>query len=107
MSYAGDRNINLNQINRHLLTSNIISWTSSQCAQLSRIVSPHLMPEVDLASEMSYILNIYSETSIYRSRIIRFLSESYLNYGSRIYCFPGAIVSFSDPQQKLTEVSLY
>jgi hypothetical protein len=53
---------------------------------------------------------IYSETSIYRSRIIHFpgsivqflwsLSESYLNYGSRIYCFPGFIVSFSDPRQK-------
>jgi hypothetical protein len=49
----------------------------------------------------------YSETSIYRSRIIRFpgsvvqflwsLSESYFNCGSRIYCFPGSIVSFSDP----------
>jgi hypothetical protein len=52
----------------------------------------------------------YSETSIYRSQKIRFpgsvvqflwsLSESYFNYGSRIYCFPGSIVSFSDPQQK-------
>jgi hypothetical protein len=53
---------------------------------------------------------IYSETSIYRSRIIRFpgsvvqflwsLSESYFNYGSRICCFPGSIVSFSDPRRK-------
>jgi hypothetical protein len=53
---------------------------------------------------------MYSETSIYRSWIIRFpgsvvqflwsLSESYLNYDSRIYCLPGSIVSFSDPQQK-------
>jgi hypothetical protein len=52
----------------------------------------------------------YSETSVYRSRIIRFLrsvvqflwslSESYFNYGSRIYCFPGSIVSFSDPRRK-------
>jgi hypothetical protein len=55
-------------------------------------------------------VTIYSETSIYRSWIIRFpgsvvqflwcLSESYLNYGSRMYCFPGSIVSFSDPQWK-------
>jgi hypothetical protein len=62
--------------------------------------------------------NKYSETSIYRSRIIRFpgsvvkflwsLSESYFNYGSHIYCFPGSIVSFSDPQRKRwIEVSLY
>jgi hypothetical protein len=53
---------------------------------------------------------LYSETSIYRSQIIRFpgsviqflwsLSESYLNYGSCIYCFPGSIVSFSDPPMK-------
>jgi hypothetical protein len=61
---------------------------------------------------------IYSETSIYRSRIIRFpvsviqylwsLSESYLNYGSRIYCFSGSIVSSSDPRRKWwIEVSLY
>jgi hypothetical protein len=61
---------------------------------------------------------IYSETSIYRSRIIRFprsvvqflwsLSESYFNYGSRIYCFPGSIVSFLDPRRKRwIEVSLY
>jgi hypothetical protein len=52
----------------------------------------------------------YSETSIYHSWIIRFpgsvvqflwsLSEFYLNYGSRIYCFPGSIVSFSDPRWK-------
>jgi hypothetical protein len=51
--------------------------------------------------------DVYSETSIYRSRIIHFpgsvvqflwsLSESYFIYGSRIYCFPGSIVSFSDP----------
>jgi hypothetical protein len=61
---------------------------------------------------------IYSETSIYRSWIIRFprsvvqflwsLSESYFNYGSRIYCFPGSIVSFSDPRRKRwIGVSLY
>jgi hypothetical protein len=60
----------------------------------------------------------YSETSSYRSQIIRFpgsivqflwpLSESYFNYGSRIYCFPGSIVSFSDPRRKQwIEVSLY
>jgi hypothetical protein len=60
---------------------------------------------------------IYSETSIYLSRIIRFpgsvvqflwsLSESYFNYGSCI-CFPGSIVSFSDTRQKRwIEVSLY
>jgi hypothetical protein len=52
----------------------------------------------------------YSETSICRSRIIGFpgsvvqsvwsMSESYLNYGSRIYCFPGSIVSFSEPPAK-------
>jgi hypothetical protein len=62
--------------------------------------------------------SLYSETSIYRSRIIRFprsvvqflwsLSVSYFNYGSRIYCFLGSIVSFSDPQRKRwIEVSLY
>jgi hypothetical protein len=62
--------------------------------------------------------SMYSETSIYRSRIIRFpgsviqflwsLSESYFNYGYRIYCFPGSIVSFSDPRRKRwIEVSLY
>jgi hypothetical protein len=55
--------------------------------------------------------------NLYRSRIIRFprsivqflwsLSESYLNYGSRICCFPGSIVSFSDPRRKRIEVSLY
>jgi hypothetical protein len=28
------------------------------------------------------------------------LSESYFNYGSRIYLFPGSIVSFSDPRRK-------
>jgi hypothetical protein len=60
----------------------------------------------------------YSETSIYRSWIIRFpgsviqflwsLSESYFNYGSRIYSFPGSIISFSDPRRKRwIEVSLY
>jgi hypothetical protein len=53
---------------------------------------------------------MYSETSIYRSQIIRFpgsvvqflwsLSESYFNYGSHIYCFPRSIVYFSDPRQK-------
>jgi hypothetical protein len=53
---------------------------------------------------------IYSETSICCSQIIRFLgsvvqflwslSESYFNYGSRIYCFLGSVVSFSDPRQK-------
>jgi hypothetical protein len=58
----------------------------------------------------------YSET--YCSWIIRFpgsvvqflwsLSESYFNYGSHIYCFPGSIVFFSDPQQEWwIEVSLY
>jgi hypothetical protein len=51
-------------------------------------------------------------------RIIRFpgsviqflwsLSESYFNYGSCICCFPGSIVSFSDPWRKRwIEVSLY
>jgi hypothetical protein len=61
---------------------------------------------------------LYSETSIYHSRIIRFpgsivqflwsLSESYFNYGSRIYCFRGTIISFSDPRRKRwIEVSLY
>jgi hypothetical protein len=60
----------------------------------------------------------YSETSIYCSQIIRFpgsvvqflwsLSESYLNYGSCIYCFPRSIVSFSNPRWKRwIEVSLY
>jgi hypothetical protein len=60
----------------------------------------------------------YTETSIYCSRIIRFpgyvvqflwpLGESYFNYGSRIYCFPGSIVSLSDPRRKRwIEVSLY
>jgi hypothetical protein len=63
------------------------------------------------------VTHIYSETSICRSQIIRFpgsvvqflwsLSESYFNYGSRIYCFPGSIVSFLDPQRKRwIEVSL-
>jgi hypothetical protein len=52
----------------------------------------------------------YSETSIYCSQIIRFpgsvvqflwsLSESYLNYGSRIYCLPGSIISFFRPPTK-------
>jgi hypothetical protein len=61
---------------------------------------------------------VYSETSIYRSRIIHFpgsvvrflwsLSKSYFNYSSRIYCFPRSIVSFSDPWRKRwIEVSLY
>jgi hypothetical protein len=60
---------------------------------------------------------IYSESSIYHSRIIHFprsvvqflwsLSESYFKYGSRNYCFPGSIVSFSDPRRKRIEVSLY
>jgi hypothetical protein len=60
----------------------------------------------------------YSETSNYRSRIIRFpgssfqflwsLRESYFNCGSRIYCFPGSIVYFSDSWRKRwIEVSLY
>jgi hypothetical protein len=36
------------------------------------------------------------------------LSESYLNYGSRICCFPGSIVSFSDLRRKRwIKVSLY
>jgi hypothetical protein len=66
----------------------------------------------------SHLVLLHSETSIYRSQIIRFpgsvvqffwpLSESYFNYGSRIYCFPGSIVSFSDPRRKQwIEVSLY
>jgi hypothetical protein len=51
----------------------------------------------------------YSETSIYRSRIIRFpgsvtqfqwsLSESYFNYGSHIYCFPGSLLLFQTPDE--------
>jgi hypothetical protein len=63
-------------------------------------------------------LYIYSETSIYRSRVIHFPrsviqflwfpSESYFNYGSCIYCFPVSIVSFSDPlRERWIEVSLY
>jgi hypothetical protein len=69
-------------------------------------------------SQMMALLNQYSETSLYRSQIIRFSvsivqflwspRESYFNYGSCIYCFPGSIVSFSDPRQKRwIEVSLY
>jgi hypothetical protein len=65
-----------------------------------------------------FLLFLHSETSIYRSRLTRFLgsiiqflwslSESYLNYGSRIYCFPGSIVSLSDPRRKRwIEVPLY
>jgi hypothetical protein len=62
--------------------------------------------------ELQYFVpvSVYSETSIYRSLIIRFpgsviqflwsLSESYFSYGSRIYCFPGSIVSFPDPRRK-------
>jgi hypothetical protein len=56
------------------------------------------------------LLSDYSEISIYCSRIIRFpgsvvqflwsLSKSYFNYGSRNYCFPRSVVSFSDPQRK-------
>jgi hypothetical protein len=53
---------------------------------------------------------IYSETSIVPGSVIQFLwslGESYLNYGSRIYRFPGSIVSFSDPRWKRwIEVSL-
>jgi hypothetical protein len=49
--------------------------------------------------------------SIVPGSIVQFLwslSESYLNYGSCIYCFPGSIVSFSDPRPKRwIEVSLY
>jgi hypothetical protein len=58
----------------------------------------------------NYIHIAYRETSIYHSQIIRFpisvvqflwsLSESYFNYGSCIYRFPGSIVSFSDLRQK-------
>jgi hypothetical protein len=60
---------------------------------------------------------IYSETSIYRSRIIRFpgsvvqclwsLSESYFNYGSRIYCFPGSIVFFQTMNRGFTVFNRY
>jgi hypothetical protein len=60
-----------------------------------------------------YHESIYSDTSIYRSRIIRFpgsvvqflwsLSESYFNYGSRIYCFLESIVYFSDPPDENDE----
>jgi hypothetical protein len=68
------------------------------------------IPEGHPGEDVSQCCSVtYSETSIYRSRIIRFpgsvqflwsLSESYFNYGSRIYCFPGSIVSFSDPRRK-------
>jgi hypothetical protein len=74
---------------------------------------PRSMTEVtwiDLFHISLHHTSMYGETSIYRSGIIRFpgsvvkflwsLSESYFSYGSRIYCFPGSIVSFSDPRQK-------
>jgi hypothetical protein len=61
-----------------------------------------------LYERLKYI--ICSETSIYRSQIIRFprsvvqflwsLSESCFNYGSLMYCFPRSIVSFSNPRRK-------
>jgi hypothetical protein len=61
-------------------------------------------------SSIIFLHLLYSETTICCSQIIRFpgsvvqflwsLSESYFNYGSLIYCFPGSIVSFSDPRRK-------
>jgi hypothetical protein len=67
----------------------------------------------------NFYFNKYSKTSICHPWIIRFpgssvvqflcsLCKSYFNYGSHIYCFPGYIVSFSDPRRKWwIEVSLY
>jgi hypothetical protein len=55
--------------------------------------------------------NTVKPLSIVPGSIVQFLwslSESYFNYGSRIYCFPRSIVSFSDPRRKRRiEVSLY
>jgi hypothetical protein len=99
----------------------VCSWThdSSRLAFHCYAKERLLMSNVNAHERLTYFLLFkYSETSIYRSQIIRFsgsvvqflwsLSESYFNYGSCIYCFPGSIVSFSDLRRKRwIEVSLY
>jgi hypothetical protein len=58
-----------------------------------------------------YYINTVKSLSIASRSVIQFLwslSESYFNYGSRIYCFHRSIVSSSDPRWKRwIEVSLY
>jgi hypothetical protein len=96
-------------LHRNILKNNFLKWTTRSCWKLHGYV----VQDSGCNTEI-----LYSETSIYRSQIIRFpgsvvqfvwsLSESYFNYGSRIYCFPGSILSFSDPRWKWwIEVSLY
>jgi hypothetical protein len=50
--------------------------------------------------------NTVKPLSIVPGSVVQFLwslSESYFNYGSCIYCFPGSIVSFSDPPHENDE----
>jgi hypothetical protein len=86
-------------------------WKNKECHKIFELI----LKNKDVYWKRLYI---YNETSIYCSWIIRFprsvlqflwsLSESYFSYGSRIYCFPGSIISFSDLRRKRwIEVSLY
>jgi hypothetical protein len=101
------------------LSGHLISRGIKFCYPLhSRYHTTNWLSVVKFLKEIQFCIYIYSETSIYCSPIIHFpgsivkflwsQGESYFNYGSRIYCFPRSIVSFSDPRWKRwIEVSLY
>jgi hypothetical protein len=71
--------------------SNVIITDRELCKLLSVTIIIRIIP------------NTVKPLSIVPGSVVQYLwslSESYFNYGSHIYCFPGSIISFSDPQQK-------
>jgi hypothetical protein len=90
------------------------AYYAPQCTvqrQVCYFVVTNHIPVCALKVKRVKSLNTVKPLSIVPGSVVQFLwslSESYFNYGSHIYCFPGSIVSFSDPRRKRwIEVSLY
>jgi hypothetical protein len=72
-------------------------------ADYSAMKTPQLKVCIHFCCEVYAFLNTVKPLSIVPRFVVQFqwsLRESCFNYGSRIYCFPGSIVSFSDPRRK-------